>query len=802
MGKVRALLAFCAILVAPAGWADGIRVKSGEHEGFSRLVVEFRDLPDWRFGRTENGYALVTKPGGWNYDLGEVFRFIPRSRIREVIVGKDGERLSIILGCDCHARAFVVRDTAIVLDVLDAPSDETAAFDGFLDAPSANTEKNRPAPFVDWFETDTASLFTGVRLVAGLPDSRPEIAETNSPRVREPIQPKARDVASVTPEARISLFRDGTLPRNVPPMPVPIAAESETDRSRPDVIPPEAAARSDANRDAVASLLASEVARAATRGFLEANVESEPTPVPSADAPLGNISVRESDRSGRTEPATDPQAASLLASCIADSELDVAAWGPNDSMAPMSLAEPRANLFGEFDQPDRTSSERLARFYIGSGFGAEAAAVLAAIGEDRRSTRLLSALSAIVDEMPEEVPELFRDQIHCPGRSALWAALGGADPGPVPSAAESASVLAAMDELPLPLRRHLGSRLVQFFLSQGDMPAADAARRLIGRAPGPHGESYDLVAARLDAETRDDEGALDALRAESTGPSDYAPEALVALLEEMRERREVAEDRLLETAMVRAYEIRGADTADRLNGEIVRAFVLKGDYSKALEYLRDTRDRDALSHDAMMGLADEFVLSLAEHAPDDVFFNHVFSAQQSAGLERWHDQTALRVAERFLELGFPALARRHLDSAGEDPSVPAIFEARLSLAEEDPRSAIEVLATDDAPEASILRAEAFVRLDQHAEAADAYSALGDTDRSLHLSWRGGNLERLASAGVGARSAIASLVLDVRGTNDTGTGAVNEPADDLPRLLAEARDARSVIEALLAETPRP
>ena len=118
---MRLLLA--ALLSLPClASAQSIRVRSGEHETFSRIVIALPKPSPWSLMREGEGYRLdmAAKP---QLDISRVFDLIPRRRIADIRKTPGGLRLS--LGCECHAVATEMRPGLIVLDVTDGPAPET-----------------------------------------------------------------------------------------------------------------------------------------------------------------------------------------------------------------------------------------------------------------------------------------------------------------------------------------------------------------------------------------------------------------------------------------------------------------------------------------------------------------------------------------------------------------------------------------------------------------------------------------------------------------------------------------------------
>ena len=76
-----------------AAWADAVRITSGEHATFSRIVIYFQESVAWRFGRSENGYVFEYDGPSIVFQAEEVFRFIPRRRVLDLEVGNVPHRV-------------------------------------------------------------------------------------------------------------------------------------------------------------------------------------------------------------------------------------------------------------------------------------------------------------------------------------------------------------------------------------------------------------------------------------------------------------------------------------------------------------------------------------------------------------------------------------------------------------------------------------------------------------------------------------------------------------------------------------
>lgn len=121
MTRFAAVLAAAAIISVTAHAATAATpVRSGEHPGFSRLVIEFEDRPAWRTERSDRTVS-IRFDRDVRLDTSRVFSLIPRTRLRALNQQEDALELSFAEGCGCGLRIFPVRQGALVLDILDAP---------------------------------------------------------------------------------------------------------------------------------------------------------------------------------------------------------------------------------------------------------------------------------------------------------------------------------------------------------------------------------------------------------------------------------------------------------------------------------------------------------------------------------------------------------------------------------------------------------------------------------------------------------------------------------------------------------
>ncbi len=112
--RTRALTAIALVLPLVAA-AEGVPVRTAEHDGFTRVVVDFRDRPDWRLLPGPERLTLETGTD-LSFDLSDVHRRLGPERVEDVVQPAPG-RLDILLNCPCGAEAMELTNEWLVLDI-------------------------------------------------------------------------------------------------------------------------------------------------------------------------------------------------------------------------------------------------------------------------------------------------------------------------------------------------------------------------------------------------------------------------------------------------------------------------------------------------------------------------------------------------------------------------------------------------------------------------------------------------------------------------------------------------------------
>ncbi|WP_171240322.1 hypothetical protein [Ruegeria sp. HKCCA5491] len=114
------ILAAVLMGLARAAVAQDVPVRSGEHEGYTRLVVQVPANTGWTLAQTKNGARLSVALDGVKFDTRSVFRRLTQDRLAAISQSTPGGALEMQFGCDCVASSFLHNKTMIVVDITPA----------------------------------------------------------------------------------------------------------------------------------------------------------------------------------------------------------------------------------------------------------------------------------------------------------------------------------------------------------------------------------------------------------------------------------------------------------------------------------------------------------------------------------------------------------------------------------------------------------------------------------------------------------------------------------------------------------
>lgn len=522
---LHALLCLLGLFIAAPLAAEVARVSGGEHEDFTRLVVEAKGIGDWRLGRAVDGYELQLGNDVSSFDVTQAFEKIPRDRITALWRDPASGRLRFSLSCACHAVAFEFRPGIVVIDIRNGPPPDGSAFEVPLDPPAPPTESS------------TASTDT--------------------------------DATAATPAAAgfnwVELSREAAAEDLVLTMPLPL---------------PTGEVSLDPLRDA----LLSQISKGAAEGvvdIVEGDLPKSKAGEDTTEGPWSRISVGElpglksgKDRNKRGTLTADGR------NCLPDDQLNVASWGQSGPVA-SQLGLARSGMLAEFDAAVPAAVLRSARFHIFVGFGAEARQYLQFLAADQAGDAdILRAMAHLVDEEPLD-DDPFYGMESCDGAAALWSTLARRTDGMPPPDTNVEAVARSFSALPPHLRRHLGGALVDMFLASGEEETARKLRDSIMRLPVEGDPDVELMDARYQLAKGDDEAATDLAEGVLAESGPASVEAAITLVEAAFKGDHSVDPGLSTAIDAFLLGARGTGTEAALIRAKVLAAAMEGDYSAA-----------------------------------------------------------------------------------------------------------------------------------------------------------------------------------------------------------------------------
>jgi hypothetical protein len=670
-------------------------VRSGEHEGYSRLVAPLPDAREWKI--THIGQVVTFTVSGYEqgYDLSDIFRYIPRDRVRTIKPQPNG--FVVNMGCDCRVATFIDRERFVVLDFTSPGVKRSMPFSPVLPVPSAvSPEQNMMAK--------TASEDVTLPLVPTDPPSRikpaelpvlarPPLSEIEQESLTEIQHRLARELGTATTQGLLT---------PVPGRSLPVVRRAQVNLS--DIASPE-------------------VTEPASQAEIVNDV-------------INNMRVTSSmDIPGVALKASKPRSLSGI-NCPTDS-LEVASWADGRPFH-QQAGDLRKDLFQEFDKLNGDASLKLAKLYIHFGFGAEARQVLRLDPKLAGTNRMLADIAEIMETGAAPPDSMLHSMLGCETDVALWAILARRD---INSALniDSRPALLSLNKLPAHLRSFIAPALSQRFLAHGDGDAAATALRSLERLPAKLPSSAKLAKANIALDEGDLEEASEGLSDVIDDNAEQSPEALIALVETRIEANEPISTETASLLEAYAKELKQTEFGPGLMRAHVLALVRSGQFdtafaaSKELGSMTDEAEADSLR----ARLLDELTAS----ADDVVFLEHVFE-QSPHDVSQLPANQKLALATRTFELGFAQQAQSIISDLPNRPrnEVRQLLAAKIALALSQPMRAQAELLEMTGEEVDLMRAEAKQIAGAHAEASELYRSANNEDAATRAAWLAGDVE--------------------------------------------------------------
>lgn len=689
----RALVLLACLLFPAAALAREIAIRSGEHDTFSRLVVNIGEGTQWRLVDTDTGAELELSDPQVAYDTTDVLDRLPANRLTAVVDRGDGV-LGLEIGCaPCHVDPFIWRPGYLVLDIADGPDPNRSA--------TRRTMRASPVrlPLLSATALDEpAFLLPGAFMTPAR--SAPSPDNTETVQVEGMAQELARAVAAgyLTPSVEGAIPQPERASRPVPQASDPLGPD-------------------------------------------DTGTTIEPT-VRRPGMTLGNALDRD------LAAVNDMLAESMDVTCLGDAVFDIATWVEDEHFT-ARIADLRAGLVSEVDRPSDAAARRLARGYLYFGFGREAAAVLSSLHGDPEA-EVLQEIAWIVDDLPGE-RSVLAAQVGCENGAAPWILLSGAIPlGKL----DRNAVIRSFRLLPEQLQAHLGARLARAFLDAGDVDGAVLVFGAVrGRDAARTPEAQRMEAALLEA--GGDAGAAIGVLTPKVGERPD-PASLIRLIDLTIEAGTAPTDGDMILADSLMQEYRGTAEEPALAAAKLRAHIARSEWQLAYKLQQNHRDqwsddryRD-MADRLYLGLADaapapDFLQIAFEDLPGDLSPHTLNSLakrllasgfpERALDLLRGPTQGAAMGERRYLRAEAALQLRQNRDAllhlSGMTDARAEDLRARAMFAMGDHRGALMAHPDRQNPEADF-RAGAWGRLatsDDPVLRAAAEQALAQPDLS-------------------------------------------------------------------------
>lgn len=523
-----------------------------------------------------------------------------------------------------------------------------------------------------------------------------------------------------------------------------------------------------------------QLSRGASEGVIELALPEPPSPVPpkaEVDAArvalgeLGSVTVQ----TART-PDQPIGAAGTL--CISPDKLSFADWAKDwDGLTSTTeiLAKDMNKLVGEFDLPDPESVSRAVKARLFMGFGVEARQILASFPIETEDQAVWTGLSYLLDG-DEDPSSPFLGQAQCDTPAAMWAVLADSS---LTSATQinSDAVVLAFSRLPPHLRKLIGPRLIEKFVSMKDDAAARALRDAILRASGQMPADLPVAEARIALAQGDPSKAEAHLEGAVSGVSFSSAQALISLVD-----ARIAQDLPVDVHTVGSLaamldEMRGTEIEPEIKSALIRAEAASGNFETAFAKLADLPTQAPKVWRALAKLGNDSMLLEYTVPTPSPFPNNLDTV------------TVHGIAERLLGLGLPQSALGWIENSTEPDQLLA---AQAYLALRDGQSALAALDQITTEPALILKAQAQRLLGDASAAAETLAQAGQDEARLSALAQAKDWASLAQEPASNWAALAA---------DLDQGAAEIPQNIGPlasgqALTQQSAKTRAEIEKLL------
>lgn len=606
----RALI--CVVLQLWAGIASAqeIRVQSGDHDGFTRLVAAIGANRDWQVARDGRRVRISFDPAAPGFDLSTVFTLITRDRLAS-ISWEDG--LVLDLACDCTVEVSRYQNRYAVIDITDTPYQPPSP------EPQASLDLPMTAPASA--QTPPPALLAQVEQEPAPPTQRPTF--------------DLEEAAAIMAEQLARAAAAGLLDA-APSEPFSSADPITLDEPTQDPHPSEQRHSRDAGGDHA--------------DHHPTPTDPHPEPTPQETPPI--VAANAFDLNQGSWP--DRLIASAPTHCLAPPARAIADW-PGELSFLNALGGLRAQLYDDRGELQQAVSLELAELYLVYGFGAEA---LFWLRESGNPPGFHLALAQFLEFGADAQFGSFSEYELCPEALTLWLFLTDQERAR-PSEEARQVILSQFYELPTPLRDLVGPPLALAFVSTDATGAALEIREALIRGGRVSQQELAFLDANLPGVPAPAASALDP----SNAGSIRANQALALRLRSQIQTHGSAEEADLVAADALIRETTPPLEMNGLRHIAALGHALSGDVDAALLHLDLHGQRDA---EAIRPVFANILTELMEQGRSAPLL--LLLSSDEFGQFGYFPNPAFRrrVARYLLDHGLPEMARDLILAGGSD----------------------------------------------------------------------------------------------------------------------------------------
>lgn len=718
-------------------------VRSGEHDGFSRIVAPLVNNQKWSVTQEDNQVMLTFQNYESGFDYSGVFDFIPRDRIKSI--SATGSVLTLTLDCACDVSAFLEKDAFIVLDV-GSPGQQLFGPLIEQNAPASTAGALAAEPTNHLKMNETALIPTRLSPLPGEPEKLTPQAENLLNSVQQRLIDEFNSPASQQVLKQSELINDSII-------------ESWTKRdtlSDPEAPELDLVDVSDSNIN---------------QTYSNMRISSSYDYPKNSHPGQSYINI---------EGVTCPPAG----------DFDISTWGNLQSFD-YQISQTRQGLFDERDNLNHNTAIKLAKQYLYFGFGVEAREVLMLdAGLALKEVQLLE-ISEILEGDHISSTSTLPQLANCDSDISLWAILASSNNINIENI-EMDAALRTLNKLPIVLRNTLAPELSEKFLSMGSPDAAADALRSVERLPGSLPTAVKFAKAQVNLDRGQVEIGTTQLIEAIEENTEQSPNALISFIDAQLQAGLPIDKEKADLVEAYAKELEDTELGPELRRVHILALIKSKEFDRAFEASAelggDENTTEAIS------LRREILRQLISTASDIVFLDHIF-VQTDQGIEQLSPIDRRNLARRFLDLGFAVRAEAILENVplqSRDDDYK-LLAAGTSLALRKPfKAQAEILGlTSEAAE--LLRAKAKQMAGDNVEAHDLYVQLGRPQEAADTAWLANDWRSLTppeTATVFGR--VSSLSSGRNDVTSTSEGMLRRSTS----LLQESVNARQVLTDLL------